>query len=232
MELIRAWLSGSKDYNTGVTLYLQFGGDNLLKQSFRNEKETPFKKNKLLQVMKDLVVNHTPVNHANASANTQEGFLPAQQAVRRWPGEQIKDEIELTLWSCYRDKIKEQDYLRHHLLSMPSDEQRRQSCELIIRLDDEMDDIILQRDHYKQHRALPDPPATAYEVDPVRIGVRIASLTRYIRREKTKLEKSTGDIAAMSRRVSFIEELNFYYKKLGKPLYTEKSDKAGTDQVN
>ena len=227
MDLVRAWLKGSKDYNTGVTLYLQFGADPLLKQSFRNEKETPFKKNKLLQVMQDLAANHTPVVHAEPAETSTTGFLPAYQQVRRWPGEQLKDELELELWNAYREKIKTQDLFRHALLRMTSDAERREACEKIIRLDDEMDDIILQRDHYQQHGRLPDEPLKDYEVDPLRIATRITSLTRYIRREKGNIVKKPGDTGAISRRQAFIEELNFYYKKLGKPLYADRPEETG-----
>lgn len=212
MELIRIWLAGSKDFNTGVALYDKYGKDTLLKRSFK-EKETPFKKSQLIDAMKALLESCRPVIHDDAGNAATSEYLPARSTIRQWNGANLTDQTERALWSKYRLMAKEQADLHSRLELYTTNELRGNAAFRILELDDGMDELIKQRDYYRTNGTLPDQPAIDFETDPFKIAKRMESLTRYIRRERGTIAKDPANVKAAARLLAFTTELGHYKQK-------------------
>jgi hypothetical protein len=224
MDLIRAWLKGNKDYKTGVKLYVQFGGDSLVKRLYTTEKETPFKKGQLEADLRALLNEQS---FQDLSDQPTAPIINTQNIVKAWPADSCRDDLEKAIRTRWLMKFKEMQDLRSQLLYLPTDDQRCDAAFRILRLDRECDQLYYERDHYRQHGRLPlDDTTDDYIQDPMVMAMRITSLQRYIRREAVNLSRDPSNKDAAARRLKFITELNFYYNKLGKPLYADKFQRS------
>ena len=219
MEMIKAWLNGSRNYAMGVKLYVQHGDEPLLKKLFISEGETPYKRERLEIALNELFRDSKP----STADNTSPDYTPKKQFEKQWRADDLKDDIEKSLWQQYRLKHKEMDDLRSQLLHFSSVEECREAAFKILRLDEELDEVIYCRNFYKEHGRLPETEQVQYITDPFLMADRMSNLKRYIRREKQALEKDSGNTAAACRKKEFVDELNHYLNKLGKPLYDDKT---------
>lgn len=218
MNLIKTWLNGNRNYDVGVKLYLQFGDSPIHKKLFTTEGQTPFKKKRLEELLSAIVARQD-------KAPEQSSQIPISdtEVIKAWPADAVKDDVERSLRTTWLEKFKEMQDLRSQLLLLPNDDQRCQSAFTIIRLDRDCDQVYFERDYYLKEGKLPHQSTTTYIQDPLLMGVRITSLQRYIRREGVKIKAGDGIPPAniVARRQEFIQELNYYLEKLGKPLFTD-----------
>ncbi len=230
MELIKLWLAGSRDYTTGVKLYLQYGHDALLKKLFGTEQETPFKRQRLADELHLLVQDKAPSPGTIDAVGTTDGAA----IIKSWPAQVVSDDVEQALRESWLLKYKEMQHLHSLLLTYTTDEERCIAAFKILRLDMECDILLQQRDYYREHHELPLnlEKENQYVQDPLLMGIRIASLQRYIRREGNKLRADPADVKVAARRQEFINELNYYLARLGKPLFKETILKSTVDETD
>lgn len=216
MDVIEAWLHGKRDYATGVRLYMQHGTDPAFKKLFTTEAETPFKKQKLFKLLQQISQgSNSPEETSQIIGDAQNQSNPSKS----WRKTDNKDSVELGLWEKYRLTHKQLDDLHSQLLLFNNDDDRKEAAFRILRLDEELDEIIATRDHYRKEGKLPNTAATEIITDPFLMANRINCLKRYIRREKQAVAKDAGNVKAAARLKDNIDELNIYLRKLNQPEY-------------
>jgi hypothetical protein len=222
MELIKDWLSGSRPYVIGARLYEMYGDNDLLKKMFSAETVTDYKKKRLATELQK-IIDDSPTQEQPAGSTGQPVPVPTTKHARAWRKEDNKNDIELSLWEEYRIIHKQMDDLRSQLLLIPNDQERKTAALKILRLDDQLDEIISNRNYYLNHGTLPNQQTVQlhYLTDALLIGTRVENLRRYIRREKNALSKNPQNISAAKRKAEFVDEINHYLKQLNKPLYAD-----------
>jgi hypothetical protein len=214
MQEIKAWLQ-SKDYIEGVRLYLEHGTDENLIELFTSEARTDYKAQRLERALREL---------AKGDPQPKKPDPVPVATVNAWPEE--TDDILSALKADAMRKFKEMQHIRSQLLLLPDDHTRGEAAHNVLRLDDEITEIWRKRDYYKEHGRLPAEQQDPYVTDPLRMGKRMETLRRYIRRERDHLAKDPGNVAAAVRRKKFIKEYNFYAERLGGD-HIQEEDGAG-----
>lgn len=204
MDEIKAWLNGSRDYDQGAMLYLQYGSDNLLKKIFR-EPASDFKKKKLVDALKGLLVSKV-TREKKIVIDKDAAIEKVSISDRRWPAN--KDEITMALWMQWKPLFAELMSLTSRIydvaLAGEHDAAQKQEAgrmaHRILDLDDHCDDIYRKRDHYIKHGKLPEAEKPMeLVVDPKKIPLALANCTRYIRDYKSKLRKQPEDVNAAAQ---------------------------------
>ncbi len=216
MKLIEDWLKGGQNYAVGVRLYMQYGRDKNLQRLFTSEGETPFKKQKLVAALKDLVAGEPSAKTApvpTSITTTQDAF------VKTWPASANTDDVLQDLWNQARLLLKEIAEIHGKLDVVPDDEQRRKLAFELLRKDEQLDEVYNQRDFYQKHgKPMATEPTFQIITDPWLMAKRLANLKRYIRREKQAVAKDAANQAAADRLKQYTTEFNIYAAKIGIPL--------------
>lgn len=217
MKLIDDWLRGGQPYTVGVRLYMQYGADKQMHRLFSSEGESAFKKQKLREALAALATGNkqpaTGTHKPTPVASTQEVFA------KSWPAAKNTSDTMRDLWEQARLLLKEIAEIHGKLDVVPDTDQRRKLAFELLRKDEELDGVYAQRDFYETHQKLPDvAPSFSPISDPYLMANRIASLKRYVRREKQKVAADANNQAAVLRLKQYTEEYNYYATKLGKPL--------------
>lgn len=217
MELIRSWLNGSRNYNQGVQLYLQYGKDDILRSLFKKEGETTFKKDRLFEALKDLHANFkksfTQLSEARVE---QESIIPNKsENVSNKPGWDDTDDIVLiTLKNDWKKCFSEMKMLQHRLTDIATKEERCAAAHRILDLDDQCDEFYAKRDYYLEHKKLPEERSDDIVGDPVKWPVKLANARRYVREYKIRLKKDPRSVAFAAKLKKYEEEVIFYEEKL------------------
>lgn len=197
VEILKHWLNSSRDYDTGVRLYLEYGDNDAFKDLFASEGQSAFKEQKLQSLLTDLYRNYqTP----DASA-TKKPLPPVEPATshKRWPAQPITDPVILALWKKWRPMFSEMQSLQHRIyeVALAGQTDPNKSYEAgqmafrIKDLEDDVQEIYSQRDFYIEHNQLPDAPKQPDEeiVDPIRWAIELKNNERYVRDYRLKLGK-------------------------------------------
>lgn len=196
MEDVKRWLNDrGKDYDKGVALFLKYSRDKTLIALFTREDETAFKRSRLEQALKDLF-NDTKLTSGNDNA-TSISRKPATDH-KQWP-EPITDTVLKALYEQFKPLYAELMNLQARvydvaLLGQNGDSLKKmEACQMahrIMDIDDILDDIYGQRDHYLKYGRLPgDEPKQEIVGDPVRWATNLKNAERYVRDYKLKLSK-------------------------------------------
>lgn len=219
MDVIRQWLDGPKNYEQGAILYIQHGRDEKLKRVFR-ELASDFKKKKLEEALKGLLTKKAEI----ASLRSQEKTVAVERtavADRKWPKE--KDATLQALHVKWKPLFAEMMSLTSRIYEVAlagkhdpaKKEEAGRMAHRILDLDDECDDIYRQRDHYIQHKCLPEEPAPLeVVVDPIKWPLELANCTRYVRDYKNKLKNEPGNVKAAAQLAKYEWGVEHYKKKL------------------
>lgn len=204
MDAIREWLNGPKNYDAGAKLYLMYGKDQALRRVF-SEPATDFKKKKLAEELKALLVKKTEIVK-HVAATKEVALERISVADRNWP-----ENLNTTL-AALKAKWKPLFAEMMSLMSRIYDVAKAGETDLqkekeagamahrICDLDDECDAIYAQRDYYLQHNKLPDDRGMMeLVVDPMKIPMALANASRYVRDYKNKLRKNPGDVHAAEK---------------------------------
>lgn len=216
MEIIRNWLNGPRLYEEGVSLYSQFGNNNILKKILASEAWSQFKEDKLVEALKQLMQPEITIQqHLPAGTN-----LYTRHA--GWPPHPIEDPVLRALHAQWKPLYSEMMNAQSRvyevaLLARKKDSNKRlEACQLVHRimdLDDEIDEIYGRRDYYLQHRSLPDDPQPVIVGDPVRWATELNNALRYVRRYKQWLQNQPDNVKWASKLKHFTEQVS-HYKKL------------------
>lgn len=205
MQSIADWLQ-SKDYIQGVRLYIEHGQDPVLKNLFTAEKGTPYKEQRLERALRDILAGTEIVKPEDQ---------PSTPMIKSWPIEAAKDDVLKALRAEWLKAFKEMHDLRSQLMLLANDDQRGEAAFRILELDDLCYHAYSKRNYYLEHGMLPAEKPPEFIVDPVKAAKRMQVLQRYIRRERTFLQKDPANTAAAARRKKFIAEYNHYAEKFG-----------------
>lgn len=217
MELIKKWLSGSRNYHIGVVLYNQFGKDEKLKQYFKGSPDN-IKQDRLAKELSAL--QQKPIEALLPALNSEADEMP-----------ESKDPALKALKNEWSPLYQRMQYLRHELDRYTGNtadviEKRRPIAKEILQLEQDCMEIWARRDYYLKHKTLPniskeeDPIPT----DPVELGKKIETLKRNIRRNK-KLSEQHPDNVVYAIRVKD------YQEQLDKILNKIKDDEQGTGKI-
>jgi hypothetical protein len=221
MEAIKAWLKGQKQYAVGVRLYMLYGKNEQLKRLLSAEAVSPFKIQQLEAGLKALVTGEEVVKLAEKEAAEEASTTTITQNtfIKNWPAEQCGTDVERSLWEKARLLLKEIAALHASLPLLPDDNARRDAAFELLDKDDELDQVYASRDYYKQHGKLPfsDNNTSAYLTDPFAIASRMVTLSRYIRRYRTALEKNATNVMAAQLLEGYSTEYNYYARMTKKP---------------
>lgn len=197
-------------YRLGVSIYMRYGRNDLVKKMLASEGETPFKRQKLITELDKLDLPEEKLQEIQQAEVEQVQQQTTTAFYRSWPKESCTDKTEYTLWLQASRLLKEIADLHSQLTLLPNDQQRAVAAFSLLRKDDELDMVYERRDYYKKHGRLPETPEIEYVTEPVAMAKRITALQRYIRREKQNLAKKPEDTGASERLKRFSEELNHY----------------------
>jgi len=207
---ITQWKAAGMPYRLGVSLYVRYGRNDLVKKMLSSEGETPFKRQKLIAELSKLDLPEEKVEEVQAAEVLQVQDQTTASFFKRWPKEACTDETEYTLWLQASRLLKEIADLHSQLTLLPNDEQRSLTAFSLLKKDDELDTVYERRDYYKKHGSLPESQEIELVTEPLAMAKRITALQRYIRREKQNLVTKPEDTAAADRLKRFTEELNHY----------------------
>ncbi len=175
MDLIRQWYNGSREYTTGVQLYILWGTDDALKVFFRSGC-TPFREQRLAEELKAMLVEpQSPDVPIPTSA--------FQLTSNIGSNDPIVEEL-------YRKKStlhKEKDILRHQLESFDNDAERGAAAHQIIKIRRQITEIWEHERYYRQHGRLPQDEIGV--TDPAMLKHRRHMVKTNIRRLRSQLRK-------------------------------------------
>ncbi len=217
MEIIRTWLNGPRQYEQGIELYRQFGHNQTLKKILATEGWSAFKETKLVQALEQLLQSSIKI----------EKELPAGTTIytrhKGWPLHPIEDPILLALHERWKPLYSEMMHAqsRAYEVALIAEQtsnptKKLEACQLIhhiMDLDEQIDDIYGQRDHYLIHQQLPAEPLPEIIGDPVRWATELKNAERYVRRYNNLLKKNPSNEKWASKWKHFTEQIA-HYKKL------------------
>lgn len=191
MDLIKEWLNGARDYDAGVSLYMQLGDDPVMKSLFR-EFRTPFKEKKLLELLRGLL------NRVETEKQTVE--VKAQKLKKEnsgWPVEMSKEMKALkdTWQPLYKEMMslcaRIYDVAKLGTKDKNKELEAGQMAHRILDLRDQIKEIYSDRDFYLQHGHFPGKEQLFVPVvDPLKLAERRLTVRRYLSRLKRELSKS------------------------------------------
>jgi hypothetical protein len=219
MDDIKQWLNSKQDYDAGATLYLLHGTDANLKRIFR-EPASPFKKQKLLEALKGMLIKNLKSEIVNLKSK-EEAKTNLTVSDRKWPEQ--KDEVLTALHLQWKPLFAEMMNLTSRIYDIalagkkdPAMQQEAgRMAHRILDLDDMCDDIYKKRDNYIKNGSLPQDFIPDHPVvDPVKWPVALANATRYIRDYKNKLKKDPANENAAKKIKYYEAEKKYYEDKL------------------
>ena len=203
MVEIRTWLNSQvKSYDDGVKLFLQYGHDPALKSLFTLEQESDFKRRRLIQALQELIA--PSVGDDQDGQHETDNLLPPQairgdfsQWHKGWPNP-IIDRVIQALYDqwrpLYAELVSAQQRIYEVALQAENGNTAKalEACQLahrIMDLDNECDDLYLQRDYYLEQGHLPVKEKPKDVVgDPVRWATERQNALRYVREFKAKIK--------------------------------------------
>jgi hypothetical protein len=215
MDVIRKWLNGSRDYDTGVQLYLEHGQDKKLQRLLTLEGYSEFKNKKLLAALQDLLaspgtsavitapaipapaINKT-LPEAGKIAPDANKLANKATPVRRWS--EVRDPVEQALFEAWKPLYAEMldlvnrvgDVSRNAEQDPSLESQARTMALRVLELDAQCEQIYTKRNYYLENKKLPESKSDgAPDPDPRRWPVTLANHQRYVRDYKSKFAKET-----------------------------------------
>jgi len=215
VQEINRWLSGGRDYATGVALYEQYGTSSVLKRLFSSGPSS-FNRDKLLEALQKLVatapVQDTSAPHIQPAATKPRKKAPAYSAK---PEENIPASPELVeqVMAQLRPLFDER-MLTHAKLDSPrlNDQERLKMALRIHELSAQIKKLLQVRAHVLEHGRLPEEKQQA-KVD----ETDKASLIQYrnnLRSTRSKLKKQPEKEAELETINTEIERLTTLIKDL------------------
>jgi hypothetical protein len=189
MELLQRWYNGTQDYWAGVRLYNAFGKDALLKKYFSNTTNTVTSRFRLKQAIEGMLYIPQTVP---LSIGEGVGVRSSTETVRH---DTMPDSPDIVLQSI-KDKwmplYTRMNLLRHNLEPARSERQRGQMAFEILDLEQQCIKLWQQADFYKKNGTC--TPMGDHEdkpqliIDPLKVGIRIEALKRFVRKYKQFLK--------------------------------------------
>lgn len=207
MEMIERWLSGSRNFIIGKTLYLRYGQDGALKKALTGA-ETPALKVKLLQAMQALCA---------AGAKTP---APTTDKGEKMP-DAPNDSILQSIAEDWKAKYAKMKYLQYELDKYGSDNSDatrntcHEICKQILALEKEINALWDKRDYYVQHGTVPDVKTNDFTIpeDPFKHAKLIDNLTKYVRRYRLICTNEPGNSKAAALLKKYQDQLNICHGK-------------------
>ena len=200
MEEIRQWLKSPPDYDAGTALYMKYGKDKLLRRVF-NEPESDFKKKKLVESLRELLI---PPSKKILEPRTEiETLIKEPRTDYGWP--EKRDPTEEALWLRWKPLFAEMMNLSSRIydvalaggMDTAMKMEAGRMAHRILDLDDQCEDIYGQRDFYIKHKRLPEEKKPMeLVVDSKKVPLALLNAKRYVRDYKVKLKKNAADIFA------------------------------------
>lgn len=211
MEDVRNWLNGSKDYQTGIQLYLKYGDNDLLKRLLTQEGHSEYKFTRLVNALQQMLLTKKDPAKKETPAKAVQLVTPKKETIKEIPIEknwsEKKDTVEQSLFLQWKQTYSEMMNLcaRVGELSKEASEKNDKSkideagrmALKILDLDDQCDRLYSDRDFYKANGRLPD------EENPIEISLdstlwhkKLQNHERYARKFNGRIEKDPTDTAA------------------------------------
>jgi len=208
MENIRTWLNGTRNYDAGIQLYIEHGGDTLLKRLFTQEGFSEYKLKRLTSALQDLLKPHPKQNHQTPhTTSVLEAPAPmkGRATERKWSTE--RDEVEQSLFLQWKEKYSEMINLSARVgdISKEATIKKDQSkiaeagrmALRILDLDDECDVIFGIKEFYKTNGRLPDDEGPLeIAVDPKLWYKKLHNHQRYLRKFRVRVDQDPTDTDA------------------------------------
>ena len=198
-DKLREWINGDQDYKAGVMLYITYGRINQLKEIFKNNPiPTDLIRRKLLSELTRIYQGEK--KQTPPVKKSQIKVVPV--AV---PGnDEAKEFIEDEIFTSEKQRIlllfKEQSDLHSKLDATEREDDRRELCLQILKLDKQVSSGWDNLDYYKEHGCF-KPVSVKPELTPVELVKRRNTLRSYVSREKNE-EK----LAAFKLELEQVEE--------------------------
>lgn len=209
MNDIRDWYNGRRNYKEGVALYLKHGNNAQLKRLFTAEAETPFKKEKLISAIGEILVPQKKLKSFSLHKEGPEIIKRInnliQPAEKRWRQEDNQDDIEKALYLQWKPLFAEMmnlvarvgDVARAGTKDPSKKDEAGRMALRILELDDQCDDIYFNRDFYLKNKKLPaEEKLVDISLDPNKWHTRLESHKRYVRRFRNALDKDPSNLSA------------------------------------
>jgi hypothetical protein len=212
------WLNGSRDYNTGLRIYLEHGKDQNLRRLFTSEGFSPFKQQKLLTALQELLAGQAGVittrihtgapssetvpedkkstDNVNKLAPDANKLANKAKLPRRWS--EAMDLVERALYDKWKPLYSEMLDLQARIGPLArqaekdalKDQEASTGALRMLELDRMCDHIYQERNYYLEHKKLPDVKSDLeIDPDPLTWPTRLSNHTRYLRDYKAKLRK-------------------------------------------
>lgn len=221
MQVIKDWFNSGKNYDAGVSLYMQYGDNAQLKDLF-TEFRTPFKEKKLVEVLRGLISVSAEATHTAEKKVTQ---LVAE--THGWP-DAMSAEL-MALKEVWKPLYAEQMNLNARLYDVArlgvddknKEQEAGQMAHRILNLRDQIKDIYFQRDYYLENNVFPGKEQV---FKPVVTDIKIAERRLTVRRYLTRLKKELAAQAKPHIRLKqekkwteYVAEMHYINEKLNRP---------------
>jgi hypothetical protein len=208
MDLIKKWLSGSKNFIVGAVLYKKFGTDEKLKKLFEGRPDAYSQKRleeelaKLLQKPKLVAQSPKKISDADEMPVSKDPVLKALR--NEW--------LPLYKRMCYL----QQELDRYEGNSEEAIAKRKPIAFEILELEQNCMVIWERRRHYEKNGSLPEVKESTFEIptDPVELGKWIEATQRNIRRNKQLAAKHPDKPEFPLRQKQYEEKLEAIMKKV------------------
>jgi hypothetical protein len=208
MDVIRTWLNGRRDYESGIKLYNLYGEDTLLKRLFAEKGQTAFKEKKLQDSLRNLLKSTAQKkDQATSAIAIKVDTLQKHVVLNTGWGDQL-DEVETALYEKFKPLYTELSDLNSRLEAVAMAGQHNSQKEMecgqialrILDLDDQCDDVIAELNYYREHKTLPEKKMYGdLCVDTSLIPTKLKNHERYAREYRGKLAKDPSDLNAAAQ---------------------------------
>lgn len=198
MDDVRAWLQKPDNYERGIQLYLLYGDKQRLKNLFTSEGESPFKRTVLIRELQAIANDQEEVNEASQPPRSQPASVHQLSTAKEFSWKTSTDVVLTALYRQWQPLYAEMLSLQHRVYEVALQGQNGDSAKLmeasqmvhrILDLDDEVDEIYRQRDHYVSHGVKPATKNKEPVGDPARWPTMLHNAQRYVREYRLKLSK-------------------------------------------
>jgi hypothetical protein len=201
VEILKHWLNSSRDYISGVKLYVEFGDNDDFKDLFLSEGYSVFKEQKLHELITEL---YRGTKSPNSKVKTPvEPDFPPTTSHQRWPAHPIEDPVIDALWRQWRPVYSEMLSLQHRIYEVAiagnTDQNKHMEAgQMAIRikdLEDQVQGIYQERDFYVANGILPGKRFKDDDdlVDPLRWAIELKNNERYVRDYRLKISKDPNN---------------------------------------